>query len=150
MFRMLDDYMIVRLAWREVSPLEYVLHLRTIISRPVQVTIALAARPVVALVVRVRDRVPDRAPNRTPDHGFATPQACATSVAIGVAPRQTIFHRIEFILQSMRGGFAPAASLFWEYLCSMPDKAARRSLQRSRYIAGGGAGETGIRLSRGL
>src|SRR3954470_15904131 len=36
-----DDYVTVRLGWREVSPLEYILHLRTIISTPVQVAIAL-------------------------------------------------------------------------------------------------------------
>ena len=117
-----EDYKIVRLPWREVSPLEYALHLRTIISGPVQATIALTVALSWPLLLVCESGSGFYAKSDALRTVSLPIRACANGVEIGVGPRQTIFHRIEFILQSMRCGFAPATSLFWEYLCSMPEK----------------------------
>jgi glycosyltransferase involved in cell wall biosynthesis len=116
-----DNYVTVRLGWREVNPLEYILHLRTIISTPVQVAIALTlflSWPLL-FVCEIGFRIVRQIGRLIT---VSLPFRLARSVLDGGGTRQAIFHRVEFVLQSMRGGFAPAASLFWDYLCNMPDK----------------------------
>ena len=109
-----------------MGSLQYVLHLRTIISRPAQLTI-LSGLAVLWPVLFVSEIV----------FRLVGQLARLTTVSLPLAimrrwrnrddrptwhPRPTIFDRIEFILLSMRGGFSPATALFWEYLCSMPEK----------------------------
>jgi len=116
-----EEYKVVRLPWREVSPFEYALHLRTIISRPVQATIALVVILLwpLLLVCEVGFRIVRQIGRlRT----VSLPLRVARLALNRGRTRQTIFDRIEFILQSIKCGFAPAALLFWEHLCGMPQK----------------------------
>jgi glycosyltransferase involved in cell wall biosynthesis len=116
-----EGYKIVRLPWREVSPVEYALHLRKIIPGPVQATIALAVALLwpLLLLCEIAFRIVRQIGHlRT----VSLPLTVARRMLNWRGRRQTIFPRIRFVLQSMRYGFAPAALLFWEHLCSMPEK----------------------------
>jgi glycosyltransferase involved in cell wall biosynthesis len=116
-----DSYKIVRLPRRDVSAFQYALHLRTIISRPAQLTIlsALAVLWPVLFVGEIVFRLAGQLGRLTT---VSLPLAMVRRWRNRGGMRPTIFDRIEFIMLSMRGGFSPATALFWEYLCSMPDK----------------------------
>src|SRR5262245_43914636 len=114
-------YKTVRLLRRDVSSLQYALHLRTIISRPAQLTVvsALVLLWPVLFVGEIVFRLIAKIVRLTT---VSLPIRIVRRWRNQVGTRPTFFDRLEFILASMRGGFSPATTLFWEYLCSMPDK----------------------------
>src|SRR5262245_19143894 len=114
-------YKIVRLRRRDVSSLQYALHLRTIISWPAQLTVASALVLLwpVLFVGEIVFRLVAQIGRLTT---VSLPISIVRRWRNQEGTRPTFFNRLEFILASMRGGFSPATTLFWEHLCSMPDK----------------------------
>jgi glycosyltransferase involved in cell wall biosynthesis len=115
------SYKIVRLPRRDATAFQYALHLKTIMSRPAQLTILLALAVLwpVLFVGEVVFRLAGQLGRLTT---VSLPLTMVRRWRNRGGTRPTIFDRIEFIMLSMRGGFSPATALFWEYLCSMPDK----------------------------
>ena len=134
-----DDYVTVRLGWREVSPLEYILHLRTIISTPVQVAIALTlflSWPLL-FVCEIGFRIVRQIGRLIT---VSLPFRIARSVLrLGWhAPDDFPPRRIRPPVDAGRlcAGCLVVLGISLQYA----GQTARRSLQRSRYVAGGSAG----------
>ena len=118
----LGGYKIIRLTRCDMSPLQYLLHLKATLSSRTQGAVFLLTLPIwpflfiSEIVFRLLRQV-HQLVRRLKTVSLLVEMV--RNPARLIFGRRRIFDRVEFIILSIRCGFAPAAVLFWNYICDM-------------------------------